>query len=124
MDKKIELTLDADPWITEEGIEVCVFIGGDDEPTEYHYTWDDIIDKQIECQIIHGFDGKTVFTKEKDDTTMELERIARSLEAGAARIYDLIDNSYLFDRAAWLKANDDVYNRENIEQFLTKVKDG
>lgn len=124
MDKKIEFTIDADPWITENGIEVCVFIGGDDEPTEYHYTWDDIIDKQLECQIIHGFNGKTVFAKEEDDTTMELERIAHSLEAGAAKIYDLIDNSYIFDRKAWLKANDDVYNRENIEQFLTKVKDG
>lgn len=124
MNKKIELTIDADPWITENGIEVCVFIGDDETPTEYHYTWDDIIDKQIECQIIHGFDGKTVFSKEEDDTTMELERIAHSLEAGAARIYDLIDNSYIFDRKAWLKANDDVYNRENIEQFLTKVKDG
>ena len=124
MDKKIEFTIDADPWITEDGIEVCVFIGGDDEPTEYHYTWDDIIDKQIECQIIRGFDEKTVFLREKDDTTMELERIAHSLEAGAAKIYDLIDNSYLFDRDAWLKSNDGEYNQVNKEQFLTKVKDG
>jgi hypothetical protein len=120
MDKKIELTVDGDPWITEDGIEVCVFIGGNDEPTEYHYTWDEIIDKQIECEIILGFDDKTVFLNE--DNITELERVAHSLEAGASKIYDLIDNSYLFDRAAWLKANDDVYNQENKEQFLTKVK--
>lgn len=120
MDKKIELTVDGDPWITEDGIEVCVFIGGDDEPTEYHYTWDEIIDKQIECEIIRGFDDKTVFLNE--DNITELERVAHSLEAGAAMIYDLIDDSYIFDRAAWLKANDDVYNQENKEQFLTKVK--
>ena len=122
MDKKIEFTIDADPWITEEGIEVCVFIGGDDEPTEYHYTWDDIIDKQIECQIIRGFDDKTVFLK-KDDSIEELERIAHSLEAGAAKIYDLIDNSYLFDRDAWLKSNDGEYNQVNKEQFLTPAKE-
>lgn len=120
MDKKIELTLDADPWITENGIEVCVFIDDDDEPTEYHYTWDDIIDKQIECEIICGFDGKTVFLNE--DNITELERVAHSLEAGAARIYDLIDNSYLFDRKAWLEANNGEFNQENKEQFLTKVK--
>lgn len=124
MDKKIEFTIDAEPWITEDGIEVCVFIGGDDEPTEYHYTWDDIIDKQIECHRILGFDDNTVFAKDEDDTLTKLEKIAHSLEAGAAKIYDLIDNSHLFDRKAWLEANNGEFNQENKEQFLTKVKDG
>lgn len=120
MNKKIELTLDADPWITEEGVKVCVFIGGDEKPTEYHYTWEEIIDKHIDCEIVRGFDGKTVFLNEHNIT--ELEGIAHSLETLLSKIYDLIYNSYIFDRDAWLESNNGEYNQENKEQFLTKVR--
>ena len=121
MNKKIELNIDAEPWLTENGVDVFVFIGDDETPTEYQCTWDEMVQREIDAQVVYGFDDKTVFLK-KDDTLDRLEKIAHSLEAGASRIYDLIDNAYIFDREAWLEANDGEYNQDNKEEFLTKVR--
>lgn len=121
MIKKIELNIDAEPWLTEDGVEVCVFIGDEETPTEYQYTWDEMVEREIDTQVIHGFFDKNVFPK-NDDTLDRLERIAHSLEVGASRLYELIDNAYIFDREAWLESNDGQYNHENKEEFLTKAK--
>lgn len=120
MNKKIQIDVDAEPWITEDGIEISVFIGEGDDRIEYQYTWSELIHLMVDAHVLYGFDDKIVFLK-NDDALDKFQKIAKSVERGASKIYEMLDNAYVFDREAWLESNDGVYNEGNKNEFLDRV---
>ena len=50
----ITIEIDISPWLDEEGLNISLFLGDSDVPTETQFSLEELIDKEIEAHTVAG----------------------------------------------------------------------
>ena len=80
------LTVEADGWLTDEGVEIAVYIGSTDDPqAEVVHPYEKMIDQHLEAYL---FDGK-IAEIHKDEAARFIAKMKEISEYAAQRAKEL-----------------------------------
>lgn len=118
------IELDTCCSLTYQGVSVATFVGSNDDPYEKTISWKELIDREFEMNTLPGTD-KDVFIRynETDDypdtSYFEIRDILNTLRVAADMIEDRLNDSYIFDRNAWVKDG----GGHPKEEYMKKVNE-
>lgn len=96
------------------GVQHGVFVGMDDTPAQVNTTWDEMINELFDMYTVRP---NTVTI----DSMPELLDHLNGLMAAADKFKDRIKQCRVFDREAWLAANNGEYIQSNFNDFVKEI---
>ncbi len=80
------LEVDADGWLTDEGVEITVYLGnGDDPQVEVTHSYESLIDKHLETYLFYG----KIAELHKDEATRFIAKMKEMYEYAEKRAREL-----------------------------------
>jgi hypothetical protein len=116
------LTIEVDGGIGTDGVYASVWIGGGSEPVdEFTISWEEIIQKEIECYTLPN--AKIIPYEDENDLDANFD-VVKTLRAVADEMEEQLMSCQAFDRAAWMEANGgDYLGPRSKEEFCKPMKE-
>ena len=111
------ITLESFASLVENGVNHGVFIGDADTPVESTSTWETMIDELFGMYTIPGRDIDVVPSDSLDELVLHMT----GLHQAADYFMSKLQAAKVFDRAAWLEANEGTFNQTNIQDFYKDI---
>jgi hypothetical protein len=110
------ITLESFASLVENGVNHGVFVGDAESPVDSTSTWEAMVDELIDMYSIPGNNAVPL------DSIDELMRHVAGLQHAIDYFHTKMQTVRVFDREAWLEANDGTFNQTNREDFYKEFK--
>lgn len=120
------LTIEVDGGIGTDGVCGSVWIGDGSEPVdEFTISWEEIIQKEIECWSLPVRAGRVNIIPYEDENDLDAKfDVVKTLRAVADEMEEQLMSCEAFDRAAWMEANGgDYLGPRSKEEFCKPMKE-
>lgn len=108
---KANITVESFASLTVDGVEHGIFIADADTPIQSSIDWKTMIDELFEMYTVPSRNVPTL------DSFGELVEHLNSMQNAAAYFKEKLLSTKVFDRDAWLSANNGEFNQTNFEDF-------
>jgi hypothetical protein len=113
---KAEIKVESFASLLENGVNHGVFVGDADTPIDANTTWETMIDELFEMYTVPN--SNAIPMDSFDDLMQHLEGINAAAEYFKTKLKD----HKVFDRQAWLEANDNTFNQNNRQDFYKDIE--
>jgi len=114
--QQANITVETFASLTTDGVNHGIFISDADTPIESTTSWQSLIDELIYMYSIPGTNATTA------DSIDELVSHMTGMVHASEYFMTKLKSMKLFDRDAWLKANDGAFNNSNREDFYKDIE--
>lgn len=110
------ITVETFASLTTDGVNHGIFVSDADTPIESTTSWQTLIDELIDMYSIPGTNATTI------DSIDELVSHMTGLVQASDYFMVKLKSMKVFDRDAWLKANNGAFNNANREDFYKDIE--
>ncbi len=104
------------PLVTSEGIQVDVFFGESDEPTELLLPWAQFVEDEINFHTLEK-EGRPIVVSHSTDGVAEVCEVIKSLRKACDELSEKLLEKQIFLREEWVKKGGDM--TEHLVDFET-----